>query len=451
VNFIEDTLEGLKTSNCGLDYTFFQAVREVLESLTPIIESDKIYQDNAIIQRLVVPDRQIQFKVTWFDDNNKIHVNNGYRIQFNNVLGPYKGGLRFHPSVNSGILKFLAFEQIFKNSLTGLPIGGAKGGSDFNPKGKSDHEVMKFCRAFMIELQKYIGERIDVPAGDIGVGNREIGYLYGTYKHITSQYAGVLTGKPYFFGGSLLRPEATGYGVVYFARKMLELEKKKPLDGKICVVSGSGNVAIHTIEKLYHLGAIPVTCSDSKGCIYDKRGVDLELIKKIKLEQRESLKEYKKVYKSAEYIKVEDYPEDRHCVWDIPSYAAFPCATQNELTLNDAKQLIANGCVMVVEGANMPCTPEAIEILQKESILFAPAKAANAGGVAVSEFEMSQNASMSKWSYEKVDAKLKETMEQICTRANLTAKDYGVDGNYMHGANIAGFKKVADAMIAEGI
>jgi glutamate dehydrogenase (NADP+) len=350
-----------------------------------------------------------------------------------------------------GILKFLAFEQIFKNSLTGLPIGGAKGGSDFDPKGKSDHEVMKFCRAFMIELHKYIGDRTDVPAGDIGVGNREIGYLYGTYKHITSRYDGVLTGKPFFFGGSLMRPEATGYGVVYFAKKMLELEGKDSLEGKTCTVSGSGNVAIHTIEKLYHLGAIPVTCSDSRGCIYDKRGIDLELLKKIKLERRASLEEYAKEYDSCEYIKCEDYPEDSHFVWSIPSYAAFPCATQNEVTLNDAKKLVENGTALLAEGANMPCTAEAVQLFLKENILFAPAKAANAGGVAVSEFEMSQNASMTKWSFEKVDKKLQETMEQICTRCNYTAKEFGVDGNYLDGANIAGFKKVADAMIAEGI
>jgi glutamate dehydrogenase (NADP+) len=452
MDFIEDTLSSLKNSNCALDYTFFQAVREVLESLKPILDSDKRYKDFAIIPRLVVPDREIKFKVTWFDDNNQIHVNNGYRVQFNNVLGPYKGGLRFHPSVNAGILKFLAFEQIFKNSLTGLPIGGAKGGSDFDPKGKSDHEVMKFCRAFMIELHKYIGDRTDVPAGDIGVGNREIGYLYGTYKHITSRYDGVLTGKPYFFGGSLMRPQATGYGVVYFARKMLELENKESLEGKTCLVSGSGNVAIHTIEKLYNLGAIPVTCSDSKGTIYDKRGIDLELIKKIKFEQRGSLEEYKKEYATCEYIKVEDYEEDSHFVWSIPCFAAFPCATQNELSKKDALTLLENGCEIIVEGANMPSTPEAIAVFHKEDkILFAPAKAANAGGVAVSEFEMSQNASMTKWSFDKVDNKLQETMNKICTRCNLTAKEYGVDGNYIDGANIAGFKKVADAMIAEGI
>ena len=451
MDMIQDTLEHLKFSNCGTDGTFFQAVKEVLESISPLIESDKKYQEHSIIKRLVVPDRQIQFKVSWLDDNNQIQVNNGYRVQFNNALGPYKGGLRFHPSVNSGILKFLGFEQILKNSLTGLPMGGAKGGSDFDPKGKSDTEVMKFCRSFMMELHKYIGSRIDVPAGDIGVGAREIGYLYGTYKQITSSYDGVLTGKPFFFGGSLMRPEATGYGVVYFAKEMLELEHKKSLAGQICTVSGSGNVAIYTIEKLKHLGAIPVTCSDSKGYIYDKRGVDVELLKEIKFEKRLSLEVYLETYKSAVYVKVEDYEEDTHGVWSIPCYAAFPCATQNELTLNDAKNLVANGVEIVTEGANMPTTPEATLILQKEGVLFAPAKAANAGGVAVSSFEMSQNASMQRWSFEKVDLKLQETMKQISKKIVLTAKDYGVERNYVHGANIAGFKKVADAMIAEGI
>lgn len=451
MDIIEETLEYLKLSNIGNDGTFFQAVKEVLESIAPLIEADKRYQDNSIVKRLVVPDRQIQFKVSWLDDNNKIQVNNGYRVQFNNALGPYKGGLRFHPSVNSGILKFLGFEQILKNSLTGLPMGGAKGGSDFDPKGKSDMEVMKFCRSFMMELHKYIGSRIDVPAGDIGVGAREIGYLYGTYKHITSSYDGVLTGKPFFFGGSLMRPEATGYGVVYFAKEMLAIEHKESLAGKICTVSGSGNVAIYTIEKLKHLGAIPVTCSDSKGYIYDKRGVDVELLKEIKFEKRLSLEEYLKTYSSAQYVKVEDYEEDSHGVWSIPCYAAFPCATQNELTLNDAKRLIENSVEIVTEGANMPTTAEATLLLQKEGILFAPAKAANAGGVAVSGFEMSQNASMQRWSFEKVDLKLQETMKQISKKIVLTAKDYGFDRNYVHGANIAGFKKVADAMIAEGI
>ena len=451
MSFVDDILNGMKNSNCALDDTFFQAVREVLESIEPLISSDKRYIENSIIQRLVVPDRVIQFKVNWLDDNNKIQVNNGYRVQFNNALGPYKGGLRFHPSVNAGILKFLAFEQIFKNSLTSLPIGGAKGGSDFDPKGKSDMEVMKFCRSFMMELHKYIGDRVDVPAGDIGVGAREIGYLYGTYKQITSRYEGVLTGKPFFFGGSLMRPEATGYGVVYFANEMLKLENKESFEGKICTVSGAGNVAIYTIEKLQKLGAIPVTCSDSKGSIYDKRGIDVALLKKIKFEQRKSLEEYVKVYPSATYVKVEDYPDNGHFVWTIPTYIAFPCATQNELNEFDAKNIVKNGAVAVVEGANMPCTPEAISVIQKSSTLFAPAKAANAGGVAVSEFEMSQNASMQKWPYEKVDAKLQQTMKHICKAASLTAKEYGMDGNYLHGANIAGFKKVADAMLAEGI
>jgi glutamate dehydrogenase (NADP+) len=451
MNFIDNTLKDMQVSNCALDYTFFQAVREVLESLSPLIESDRRYTDNAIIQRIVVPDRVIQFKVNWLDDNNQIQVNNGYRVQFNNALGPYKGGLRFHPSVNSGILKFLAFEQIFKNSLTGLPIGGGKGGSDFDPKGKSDTEVMKFCRSFMMELHKYIGDRVDIPAGDIGVGAREIGYLFGTYKNITSRYEGVLTGKPFFFGGSLLRPEATGYGVVYFTQEMLILENKESLEGKFCTVSGAGNVAIYTIEKLQQLGAIPVTCSDSKGSIYDKRGIDVELLKKLKFEQRASLEKYIETYPSAQYVKVEDYPDGGHFVWSIPSYIAFPCATQNELTKVDAQAIIEHESVAVVEGANMPSTEEAVVLLQKSDTLFAPAKAANAGGVAVSEFEMSQNASMTKWSFDKVDEKLQETMRQICRASALTAKDYGLDGNYLHGANIAGFKKVADAMIAEGI
>ena len=448
---VNETLEQLKLSNCGSDTTFFQAVEEVLESIAPLLESDKRYADNGIVKRLVVPDRQIQFRVSWLDDNNKIQVNNGYRVQFNNALGPYKGGLRFHPSVNSGILKFLGFEQILKNSLTGLPIGGGKGGSDFDPKGKSDAEVMKFCRSFMIELHKYIGSRIDVPAGDIGVGAREIGYLYGTYKNITSTYDGVLTGKPFFFGGSLMRPEATGYGVVYFAKEVLEIEHKEGLQGKICTVSGSGNVAVFTMEKLRHLGAIPVTCSDSTGYLYDKRGIDVEVLKKIKFEERRGLVAYLEYYKSAEFVSVSEYEEGTHGVWSIPCYAAFPCATQNELTELDAKNLITNGVVIVTEGANMPSTPEATLLFQKEGVIFAPAKAANAGGVAVSGFEMSQNASMSKWTFEEVDTKLQETMKQISKRVALTAKDYGVDRNYVDGANIAGFKKVADAMIAEGI
>ena len=451
MSIAEEEIKKFENGNCAENKVFYQAMEEVIYSIAPLLESDERYRRHAILERLVVPDRVIKFKVTWLDDNNNIQVNTGYRVQFNNALGPYKGGLRFHPTVNEGVLKFLGFEQIFKNSLTGLPIGGAKGGSDFNPKGKSDFEVMKFCSAFMTELYKYIGPRVDVPAGDIGVGSREIGYLFGEYKKLTSSYEGVLTGKPFMFGGSLMRSEATGYGAVYFTQTMLDLEGKEELTGKVCTVSGAGNVALHAIEKLQQIGAIAVTCSDSRGTVYDPRGVDLPLLKEIKLERRGSLEEYIKVHQEAKYIPVEEYPEGGHAVWEIPCFAAFPCATQNELTEIDASNLITNGCVSVTEGANMPCTPEATELFLNHGVCFAPAKAANAGGVAVSEFEMAQNAGMSRWSFEKVDEKLKETMQQICKRVALTAKDYGVEGNYVDGANIAGFKKVADAMIAEGI
>jgi glutamate dehydrogenase (NADP+) len=444
----------LKNENCAEDDVFFQAMEEVLLSIFPLFKSDEIYDENtknAVIRRLITPDRVIKFKVVWMDDNNEIQVNTGYRVQFNNALGPYKGGLRFHPSVNEGILKFLGFEQILKNALTGLPIGGGKGGSDFDPKGKSDFEVMRFCAAFMKELHKYIGPRIDVPAGDIGVGGREIGYLFGEYKRMTSAFEGVLTGKPAFFGGSLMRPEATGYGVVYFTRKMLELEGKESVEGKVCTVSGAGNVALHAIEKLQHLGAIPVTCTDSKGTIYDARGVDLDLLKELKLNQRVSLKKYIKSHPEAQYIPVSEYPEGGHAVWDIPCYAAFPCATQNELTAVDANNLIKNGCESVTEGANMPSTTEAVHIMLKSDMCLAPAKAANAGGVAVSGFEMSQNAAMTKWTFEEVDTKLEATMNDICENVAATAAEYDVKGNYVDGANIAGFKRVADAMIAEGV
>ena len=457
VNSIVDAkaeIAKLKNPNCAEDDVFFQAMEEVLLSIFPLFKSDEIYNKsakNAIIRRLITPDRVIKFKVVWLDDKNEVQVNTGYRVQFNNALGPYKGGLRFHPSVNEGILKFLGFEQILKNALTGLPLGGAKGGSDFDPKGKSDFEVMKFCSAFMKELYKHIGPRIDVPAGDIGVGGREIGYLFGQYKRMTTAFEGVLTGKPAFFGGSLMRPEATGYGVVYFTRKMLEVEGKETLEGKICAVSGSGNVALYAIEKLKALGAITVTCTDSKGMIYDARGVDLPLLKELKFERRASLEEYIKAHPEASYTPVFEYPKGGHAVWNIPCYAAFPCATQNELTAVDAKNLIKNGCVSVTEGANMPSTTEAVHIMLKSDICLAPAKAANAGGVAVSGFEMSQNAAMQKWTFEEVDAKLKATMEEICENVSSTAKEFGVAGNYVDGANIAGFKRVADAMIAEGV
>lgn len=449
---VEKILANLEKSNCATDSTFLQAVSEVLHSLEPVVSADPRYDRYAILERLVIPDRIIQFKVQWMDDQNRVQINNGYRIQFNNSLGPYKGGLRFHPSVTVGVLKFLAFEQIFKNSLTGLPIGGAKGGSDFDPKGKSDFEIMKFCRAFMRELHQYIGARIDVPAGDIGVGSREIGYLYGEYKRITRNYDGVLTGKPYAFGGSLMRPQATGYGVVYFAREMLKEELQETLEGRICTVSGAGNVAIHTIEKLQQLGAKVITCSDSEGTIYDPRGIDLELVRALKENgRRESLKGYAEHISGAVYTPKEEYPEGGHAVWSYPCFAAFPCATQNELTHLDAQNLIKNGCAAVVEGANMPTTPMAIELLQEQGVLFVPGKASNAGGVAVSEFEMSQNASMEKWDFEKVDRKLNEIMCQIYKRISLTAKENGCERNFVHGANIAAFKRVAEAMLLEGI
>ncbi|WP_294917509.1 NADP-specific glutamate dehydrogenase [Sulfuricurvum sp. PD_MW2] len=449
---VEKILANLEKSNCATDNTFLQAVSEVLSSLEPIIKSDPRYEQFAILERLVTPDRIIQFKVQWLDDQNRVRINNGYRIQFNNALGPYKGGLRFHPSVTTGVLKFLAFEQIFKNSLTGLPLGGAKGGSDFDPKGKSDFEIMKFCHAFMRELHPYIGARVDVPAGDIGVGSREIGYLFGEYKHITRNYDGVLSGKPYAFGGSLMRPQATGYGAVYFAREMLFQELQESLEGKVCTVSGAGNVAIHTIEKLQQLGAIVVTCSDSDGTVYDPKGINLSIVRELKESgRRRSLSEYTQWVLEAVYTPKTEYPENAHAVWQIPCFAAFPCATQNELTFSDAQKLIQNGCVAVVEGANMPTLPDAIELLQQEGILFAPGKASNAGGVAVSEFEMSQNASMEKWDFDKVDRKLDELMRQIYKRVALTAKEYGVERNFVDGANIAAFKRVAEAMLLEGV
>lgn len=449
---VETIITTLENSNCATDGTFIQAVREVLQSLEPILQSDTRYETYAILERLVVPDREIRFKIQWLDDNNQIRINNGYRIQFNNALGPYKGGLRFHNSVNAGVLKFLAFEQIFKNSLTGLPIGGAKGGSDFDPKGKSDFEIMKFCHAFMRELYPYIGSRVDVPAGDIGVGTREIGFLFGEYKRITHIYDGVLSGKPYAFGGSLMRPEATGYGVVYFAAEMLKQEYGDTLAEKICCVSGAGNVALHTIEKLQTMGAKVVTCSDSDGSIYDGDGLDLGLLKMLKGDgKRLSLEVYAKERTSAVYTQKSDYPPEGHAVWSHSCYAAFPCATQNELTLKDAQTLLQNGVKTVVEGANMPTMPEAIELFQENGVLFAPGKASNAGGVAVSEFEMSQNASMEKWDFDKVDRKLNEIMCQIYKRVSLTAKEYGQERNFVDGANIAAFKRLSEAMMLEGV
>ena len=429
---------------------FHQAVREVTESLEPVLKKYGKYEQNAILERLVTPDREIHFRVTWVDDNGKVQVNRAYRIEFNSAIGPYKGGLRFHPSVNPGIIKFLGFEQIFKNALTTLAMGGGKGGSDFDPKGKSDAEVMRFCQAFMNELYRHIGAHTDVPAGDIGVGAREIGYLYGQYRKITNRFDGVLTGKALNWGGSLVRTEATGYGCVYFAQEMLK-EIGENLDGKICTVSGSGNVAIYTIEKLQQLGALAVTISDSKGMIYDKESIDLALLKEIKEVKRASLEEYAKEKKNAQYTPISQYKDGINPVWHIPCFAAFPSATQNELNLEDAKALLKNGCKCVSEGANMPSTIEAVHEFINAKICYGPGKAANAGGVAVSGLEMAQNASMTPWSFEQTDKKLHQIMESIFSNASETAKEFNAAGNLVVGANIAGFRKVADSMIDQGV
>ncbi|MCK9473905.1 NADP-specific glutamate dehydrogenase [Sulfurimonas sp.] len=447
--YVKDVFEYLKRSSPS-QKEFYQAAEEVLESLRPLMIKYPKYRDHKIIERIVEPERQILFRVNWVDDNGVIQVNKGYRIEFNSALGPYKGGLRFHPSVNAGVIKFLGFEQIFKNSLTGLQIGGGKGGSDFNPKGKSNNEIMRFCQAFMSELFRHIGANTDVPAGDIGVGGREIGYMFGMYKKLANKYEGVLTGKSLKWGGSLARTEATGYGAVYFAKYMLE-DRGETLEGKKCVVSGSGNVSIYTIEKLYHLGAIPITCSDSNGMIYDAEGIDLELLKDLKEVKRERLTEYVKYRPNAKYTPIEEYPEDCNGVYSIPCYAAFPSATQNELNLNDAKNLLANGCVCISEGANMPSTLEAVHAFIDAKICYGPGKAANAGGVATSQLEMAQNASMVNWTFEEVDTKLAQIMKNIYVNASATAAEFGEPTNLVLGANIAGFRKVADAMIEQGI
>ncbi|WP_394997070.1 NADP-specific glutamate dehydrogenase [uncultured Helicobacter sp.] len=429
---------------------FHQAVEEVLESLKPELEKNTKYQQNAILERLVVPDREIHFRVSWVDDAGKVQVNRAYRIEFNAAIGPYKGGLRFHPSVNEGVIKFLGFEQIFKNSLTTLAMGGGKGGSDFDPKGKSDGEIMRFCQAFMNELYRHIGATTDVPAGDIGVGGREIGYLFGQYRKLTNRFDGVLTGKALAWGGSLVRTEATGYGCVYFAQEMLKA-RGESLEGKVCTVSGSGNVAIYTVEKLQQLGAKPVTVSDSKGMVYDKEGIDLALLKEIKEVRRASLEEYAAKRSSAVYTKASDYKPGTNGVWAIPCFAAFPSATQNELSLEDAKTLLQNGCQCVSEGANMPSTIEAVHHFIQAKICYGPGKAANAGGVAVSGLEMAQNASMNPWSFEVVDERLQGIMRSIFTNASQTAAEFGEPTNLVLGANIAGFRKVANAMIDQGV
>ena len=443
MSYVNEILERVAAQNPGQP-EFLQAVTEVLESLRVVIEKNEdYYRKNAFLERLVTPERIVMFRVPWVDDKGQVQVNNGYRVQFNSAIGPYKGGLRFHPSVNQGILKFLGFEQTFKNSLTGLPIGGGKGGADFDPKGKSDREVMAFCQSFMTELYKYIGENEDVPAGDIGVGGREIGYLYGQYKRLTGQYEGVLTGKGLSYGGSLARTQATGYGLLYLTDEMLRCNGKD-LKGKTVVVSGAGNVATYAIEKAWQLGAKPVTCSDSTGWIYDPDGIDVATLIDVKQVKRARLTEYAKARPKSVY-------HEGKGVWTTKCDVALPCATQSELLLDDAKALVANGCFAVVEGANMPTSLDATKYLQDQGILFCPGKAANAGGVATSALEMTQNSQRLSWTFEEVDAKLKDIMVNIFHNLDAAAKEYGMEGNYVAGANIAGFLKVADAMNAQGI
>ncbi len=424
---------------------FQQAVREVLESLELVVEKDPSIIDTGVIDRIVEPERMIMFRVSWVDDQGKVQVNRGFRCQFNSAIGPYKGGLRLHPSVNASVIKFLGFEQIFKNSLTGLPIGGGKGGSDFDPKGKSDGEIMRFCQSFMTELSKHIGADTDVPAGDIGVGGREIGYMYGQYKRLRNEFTGVLTGKGLTYGGSLARTEATGYGVCYFTQEMLKTMKNTSFEGKTVVISGSGNVAIYATEKAQSMGAKVIALSDSGGYVVDPDGIKLDVVKQIKEVERGRISEYAKRVPGATYT------EGCRGIWSVKCDIALPCATQNELNGEEAAQLIANGVMAVAEGANMPSTPEAIEAFQKAGVLFGPAKAANAGGVATSALEMCQNSMRYSWTFEEVDAKLKGIMEGIFHNAYNAAKEFGVDGNLVAGANIAGFKKVADAMIAQGV
>jgi len=450
MNYIKLAMKQAQAGNCKGDTNFFQALEEVLVSIEPLMKQHPEYIEESIIERIIVPNRVIQFKIEWIDDNNHIQVNNGYRIQFNNALGPYKGGTRFHPTVTTDVLKFLAFEQIFKNALTGLHIGGGKGGSDFDPKGKSDREIMKFCQAFITGLYTNIGKNIDVFGGDIGVGAREVGYLAGQYKKLTNSNDSIITSKPLALGGSLGRTPATGYGLIYFTQKLLE-DQGKTLKGKICTVSGSGNVAIYAIEKLYELGAVPVTCSDSRGTIHDSNGIDLTLLKKIKLEDRASLEVYAKAKSTAKYVKKEDYIEGSSHVWEVPCYGAFPCATQNEIQKQGAEALIANNVTIVAEGANMPTRPEAIELFVAHKVLFAPAKAANAGGVAISAIEMSQNNSLSYLSFEEVDAKLQTIMSNIFIDIKATCDKYELENDFMAGANILGFERVASAMLMQGV
>jgi glutamate dehydrogenase (NADP+) len=444
MSYIQEVLSVVEKRNAG-EPEFLQAVREVLESLEPVIERHKKYQEARILERIVEPERQMMFRVPWMDDNNEVQVNRGFRFEFNSAIGPYKGGLRFHPSVNQSILKFLGFEQVFKNSLTTLPMGGGKGGADFDPKGKSDNEVMRFCQSFMTELFRHIGPDTDVPAGDIGVGGREIGFMFGQYKRLTNEFSGVLTGKGLNWGGSLIRPEATGYGAVYFAEEMLKT-RKESFKGKVCTVSGSGNVAQYTVEKLLQLGAKPVTLSDSNGTIHDPTGITTEKLAwvlDLKNVKRGRIKEYVAKW-GGEYL-------DGKTPWCVPCQCAFPSATQNEISGDDAKLLLKNGCYVVSEGANMPSTPAAVDQFLAARILYGPGKAANAGGVATSGLEMSQNSMRMSWTIEEVDRRLHQIMVDIHKACFDTAKAYGQPGNYVMGANIAGFVKVADAMLDQGL
>ena len=443
MRYVDEVLQKVIAQNPAQP-EFHQAVQEVLDTLSPIIEKNEaLYRREALLERLTMAERIITFRVPWVDDNGQVQVNTGYRVQWNGAIGPYKGGIRLHPSVNVGVMKFLAFEQTFKNSLTSLPIGGGKGGSDFDPKGKSDREIMAFCQSFMNELYKYIGADTDVPAGDIGVGAREVGYFFGQYRRLKTVFEGVFTGKGRSYGGSLARPQATGYGLLYMTKEMLKANGVD-IAGKTVVVSGAGNVATYAIEKAWQLGAKPVTCSDSTGWIYDPDGIDVETLIQVKQVQRARLTEYAKARPNSVY-------HEGKGVWTVKCDIALPCATQNELLIDDAKALVANGCMAVCEGANMPTSLEATKYLQENKVYFVPGKAANAGGVAVSALEMSQNSERLSWSFEEVDGKLQDIMVNIFHSLDDAAKEFGMEGNYVAGANIAGFKKVADAMLAQGV
>ncbi|MEM7106694.1 MAG: NADP-specific glutamate dehydrogenase [Bacteroidota bacterium] len=446
-----DFLELIKERNPG-EPEFHQAAEEVIETVKPVLDKEPKYEKYKILERMLEPERLISFRITWTDDNNEVQVNRGYRVQMNGAIGPFKGGLRFHPSVYPGILKFLAFEQTFKNALTGLPMGGGKGGADFNPKGKSEGEVMRFCQSFYSELIKHIGHRVDVPAGDIGVGGREIGYMFGMHKKLSNEFTGVLTGKGVGWGGSLMRVEATGYGLIYFAENMLATQKDD-LKDKVCLVSGSGNVAQHAVEKILHLGGRPVTVSDSSGFVHDEEGINadkLAFVKDLKNNKRGRIKEYTEKYANASYTETRSAKENNP-LWDIKADCAFPCATQNELNAKDAENLVKNGIKLIGEGANMPLTAEAIEYIIEHKVLYSPGKASNAGGVATSGIEMMQNYVGNYWTAEEVDKRLKGIMQNIHDNCLEAAEAYGNKGNYMAGANIAGFIKVADAMIAQGV